>query len=703
MAEEFIYRVHPAIGLARVGNSKEFYLGPETIAGLPIPGCQANTTGGLPIKPDTESETITSRDLRDTQGALKRQAARFRIYQYTTQDQDKYPSGAGTEITIGSTINGQKVVDMIWTVHLANKKANNYVLENPRLGTFNKIIDGYKEGGLPPLRNPDEGPEASSFDRLRKLVIDPGPRAIKGTDTDAIHFDKCTTASFGPGNSEIRSLPDYPTSFPSDSFDRLYSPVGDIDTLGELRTDSHGRLLVLAAYGRACAWYPDNDQGASPYALSHDVDNNGWFDDTSDGPVSVVLVLADGSTQSVHGAWAVATDPAYAPQILNVVSLWDDIYNSWVQEPALAIAPQLFANGEFNPNYQPSFEDEINPIFQAASLQMWTTNLPQRAIRAHHAVGEIKASDKPSETILAGLAFIRNPNNPSESGVGAPLMPFHLGDQGQALLSPTFTQYFFLSQWDKEQFVPGANALTALGPGEYLDKAILMNCLGGRFSPGIDMTFIVRQPEVYQTDWRETGAGPFRLKAKPLAYTEATTAQPFLSEGYVPYHSASDGLEPGDPSKFLANPWHTDYNSCATHQTAPNPPSPLMNQPSSTLYWSWPSQRPVAVYPAADVNSDHQLPENARYSMRGKGTQSTNPENQGRYQNRLDILPNWHRLGVVIQGSAIDSGTYSQEHYLEVASQLDQPIDSIAPPWPQNATEASATYAPTFLDQDESG
>ncbi len=372
-----------------------------------------------------------------------------------------------------------------------------------------------------------------------------------------------------------------------------------------------------------------------------------------------------------------------------------------MREPELAIAPQIFANGEYNPNYSPSFDDEICPIFQAASLQVWTTNLPQRAIRAHHAVGEIKASDKPNETILAGLAYIRNPNNPSESGVGSPLMPFHLGDQGQALLSPTFTQYFFLSQWDAGKFVPGSTSETKLGPGEYLDKAVLMNCLGGRFSPGIDMTFIVRQPEVYQTDWRDTGAGPFRIKAKPLHYAKATAAQPFLTEGYVPYHSEPDGLEPGDTSKFLANPWHTDYNSCATHQTAPNPPSPLMNQPSSTLYWSWPSQRPVAVYPAIDVK-DGKLG-HSRYSMRGKGTQSTNPENQGRYQNRLDILDNWHRIGVVIQGSAIDSGNYSKDYYLEVASQLDRPPDSIAPPWPQNATEASSTYDPTFADQYESG
>ncbi len=49
--------IHPAIGIARVGNSPdEYYFGPE------IPG-------GLPIAPD---------GYKDASGAMKRQAGRFR-------------------------------------------------------------------------------------------------------------------------------------------------------------------------------------------------------------------------------------------------------------------------------------------------------------------------------------------------------------------------------------------------------------------------------------------------------------------------------------------------------------------------------------------------------------------------------------------------------------------------------------------------
>ena len=78
-----IFRIHPAIGIARVGNSQEYYLAPESIAAMPQPGKDGDTTtGGLPIRPGTESDIIKSSEIRDAQGAFKRQAARFRIFAY---------------------------------------------------------------------------------------------------------------------------------------------------------------------------------------------------------------------------------------------------------------------------------------------------------------------------------------------------------------------------------------------------------------------------------------------------------------------------------------------------------------------------------------------------------------------------------------------------------------------------------------------
>jgi hypothetical protein len=61
-------RIHPTIGIARVGNSEEYYLGPESLAGMPLDG--QDGTGGLPIRPGTEDPSIASSELRDASGKL---------------------------------------------------------------------------------------------------------------------------------------------------------------------------------------------------------------------------------------------------------------------------------------------------------------------------------------------------------------------------------------------------------------------------------------------------------------------------------------------------------------------------------------------------------------------------------------------------------------------------------------------------------
>jgi hypothetical protein len=71
-----MYRIHPAIGIARVGTSEDYYLAPES-------------AGALPINPD--GRPFTARDFRDESGLLRRQAARFEIFRYRTHRMDRAP------------------------------------------------------------------------------------------------------------------------------------------------------------------------------------------------------------------------------------------------------------------------------------------------------------------------------------------------------------------------------------------------------------------------------------------------------------------------------------------------------------------------------------------------------------------------------------------------------------------------------------
>jgi hypothetical protein len=227
-------------------------------------------------------------------------------------------------------------------------------------------------------------------------------------------------------------------------------------------------------------------------------------------------------------------------------------------------------------------------------LQRWNTNLPTFAVNAHNAVGEITAADDPTAKLPNFESLIRDPSNPAQYASAAPMMPLVLGDGQGRFLSLTRTQYFLLRHWHRKVFTPGSRA--AFGRGERLDRVALANCLGGCFSPGIELSFPIRDITIHQRDWRSSAGGPFRIRTAPLDYTKAERGKPFLTVGYVPLRDAL--LEPGDLSKFMAVPWHADYNHCAVHPISPNPG----NDP--TLYWSWPAERPVMVYPQALARFD---------------------------------------------------------------------------------------------------
>jgi hypothetical protein len=92
MSEKSIvnYKIHPGIGIARIGNSPdEFFIGPESLGDISEP------SGGF----------------KDKEGRIKRQACRFRIYGYNEQ------GNAVKEITLEDA-------EITWKVTLANTKAS---------------------------------------------------------------------------------------------------------------------------------------------------------------------------------------------------------------------------------------------------------------------------------------------------------------------------------------------------------------------------------------------------------------------------------------------------------------------------------------------------------------------------------------------------------------------------------------------------
>ncbi|WP_254460888.1 LodA/GoxA family CTQ-dependent oxidase [Xanthomonas sacchari] len=678
-----VFRVHPAIGIGRVGDSQEFYLAPVTAAGTRDAD---GLFGGLPVQPGTESTPIAEHDFRDAAGNVKRQAARFHIYAYPSGSSGAYPNGGGVRVDVGSTIDGKTVKDIVWTVHLANKKLNNYstvTLDEHNNPQFIGIeAYGPHPTYLPRLRNPDYAGSSDPNNpvRLLQLVIDPGPRAISAASGNAavVAFDMTTTASYADASGAIHSQPSYPVSFPS-MFHTLHEPLGKLDSLGDLRVQADGALIVAGGFARTSA--VRGADGTYP-ALNDATENGLWYDDAADGPVNAVLIFTDGSTASVQGAWYVTGDPGYAPQTRNVVSTWDDVYDVWVRQ--LGLVPSLYANNAFVGAYQPSFSDDIQPIFHAAMLQRWNTNLPSGAVKGHDMIGQIQPTDDPGAKIPNLKTLIRDPASAADTETGSPMMPLSLGDAQKSFLSVSATQYFLLSQWHEKKCKQGD--APKLGSGELLDRVTLQNCLGGRYSPGIEVSFPIRDINLYVQDWKTQDCGPFRINQASLDYSKASKDRAFLSFGYVPLQTHP--VEPGDLSKFMSVPWHTDYNSCATHLPDPNPGQQTVN-PNNTLFWSWPAERPFAVYPAAlcqvDPDDDTWYLGPQVYSVRGAGTDSPYPTRAGRFQAYADFVANWSRVGFVISGAQIaqvpGKPPYPPELFLEVASQFDPGKEFVAP-WP---------------------
>ncbi len=179
--------IHPAIGIARVGNSPtDHFFGPE-----------------VPCEPPSDPDLF-----RDAQGRIKRQAVRFRIYglnQRAEVVRELTAKDRGVEIT--------------WKVHVANTKAAWFQFQM----AFDIPAAKGEIPGVKPLTSGLRNPAVSSENR-DKLVIDPGPRTIQGAGVNQAGGDPC---------------------FAFDTGTFFGKPV----YLGELRTDQEGRLVFLGGRG----------------------------------------------------------------------------------------------------------------------------------------------------------------------------------------------------------------------------------------------------------------------------------------------------------------------------------------------------------------------------------------------------------------------------------------------------------------------
>jgi L-Lysine epsilon oxidase N-terminal/L-lysine epsilon oxidase C-terminal domain len=508
-----IYRIHPAIGIARVGNAdrSSFFIGPE-LAGL---GPTGDAKVGTRVPPFKGS------------GKIKPQAARFRIWEYVEKNNLWEPQ---REVNLGE----KDCVSIEWTAHVANRKAS----------FFEFAYQAGEESRQSARRN-------AKITNPRKLELDPLPRSISGANRAGVEFRK------GTSKNPARELwPDPPPSPP-------------IEYLGELRTDDAGRLIFIGGLGLA------SGRPGGVLAPGGDTFNSvGWFDDVSDGPVTAVLTLKGpkgNQVVPVEPAWVICGPPDYAPSLANQVTLYDVLYDMAARQLDPPVGEGIFAstlsglfdiNLEFQAakatkksvklkNYKPSFDDEIYPILrrgQGATFVFEQKKQFHGLLTLYSNLGDPGSGSQGVRQLVFDRIHV--PNTPGNNGRSN--MPLMHGDayaqprHKHFMCTVTETQYALLERWVSGNFIKTKGAfpparpswMTSISP-HGLDRAALENCVGGALGPGIEVSWQIRHPKLY-TD-------PFRLNPK------ATTQ----------YLGDRGAMRAGHFTRQMSLPWQTDFLSCA--------------------------------------------------------------------------------------------------------------------------------------------
>ncbi len=458
-----LYKIHPAIGIARVGTSDEFYVGPE------IPGNFARPADNK---------------YRDQNKRLRRQAARFWVFEHD----DAEPGRAPIPVVAGQ----DGLARIEWTVHLSNKKAVWFVFDELR------GITGDESEGVPyptgwPLRNQDWIPADQPEERRRRLVIDPGPRQLT---------DRNQRVEIQKGNGG-----GFPETWPGRFFGGK-----EITSLGTMITDDRGRLVVAGGFGTSGA--AEADAVPADGRLPSFVNNDKWFDDISDGSVVARLVFDDGSTAEVVPAWLIVGPPDYAPPIENIVTMYDLLYDLALRELGLDAAVFDPQTKKFQAEYRPSFTREIFPILKRAFDYRWViqqaSSHPRAIIDFASLAAPPPAGEDPDDNPRVNIfSRIRNPDDldgPSDRNMPRLHNDGTGGIQPETFkLSVTRTQFNMLSKWAAGQFQSDWNGVptppadvTATG----LDQAMLEAACGGSFFPGIEAGWILRDKRIYSEPFR---------------------------------------------------------------------------------------------------------------------------------------------------------------------------------------------------------
>jgi hypothetical protein len=242
-----------------------------------------------------------------------------------------------------------------------------------------------------------------------------------------------------------------------------------------------------------------------------------------------------------------------------------------------------------------SFADNVLPLFQRLTGMQWVNH----GLFIVHGFGSSLDANDPKVVAKLNNNSAANANwrksvfdlfrNPDAGGaLVEDRLPQAYGDgidEAEApngLLSVTKTQYAHLARWADGSFVSSASPSASSSPPsfsklkpkqqiEHLERAPLHDCLGGPFHPAMEITWVMRIPRLWSSQ--------YRLKVlpgdDPAKQDFGDTLTPAVCTGAGgPY----DGAAAGCLTRFLGVPWQTDHTSC--NSGADYAPSSFLSMPT---------------------------------------------------------------------------------------------------------------------------
>jgi len=640
-------KIHPGIGIARVGNSREYFIGPET-----------------PCYP--RDAKIPEGGYKDKGGRIKRQAARFRIYAYDEAGKNlgELPLGGAKQRAAG------RAAQVEWTVELANKKGAWYKFysqfEQP---------DGIRNADIPICAG-EERPDSRA-----ELVIKPGARCIDGegnpvgSKPDARRVDK-------KGKPVGRAG----LSFDTGTFRGTRVPLGELAVDSNM-PDGTGRLLVLGGFGKSASIKSDHPIGSDPSKYDYWANNDFWYDDISDGPVTAKVTLPHRKEpilidRAEDAAWVIVAPPKYAPGVYPVVTLYDVIREvhvdaGWIPDDPnveyyrdiypilLRAAEHAWVNDEGRRGHgydkrgdfhivetkaddaqQGSAGTKISAVRQGSSKLATADEAPRLEVRRKvtTALAEELAAPASSGSAADRQRIFNRIRKPLPDGSCDPQhadgkhMPPLSGDGGdrtegnpKTWLMVLLSQYRKFEQWknghsevDRKPTFPPLEDMAPNDQTKALQRAALEPCVGGAFYPGIEATWIVRNKDLYVRD-SVIDDGGFRINS------EASTS--------------------GDITKYMALPWQADFYDCKdTWWPAARPDDVIPQHVFEEANKAWRDKEPkLSEALEGRVKWDRGLAVTTLFRRPWNNPASTEEDPRDTARRGCDdMVRYWHELGFVV-------------------------------------------------------